>query len=177
MYLDILEQLSTMGRSSAEMKEMAERFKDLNPSDYDIMLQELIRAKDKRGVGNLMAISAANSVSLHPVLFAQSILLVDDKQIIFRAAEYQGEETIDVLLDYGYPWYQTAPSAAVVAFAIANYLMKKYGLEDEVRKLYNNLRVMQGCLDEQLRPIYDSLLRKITMLRGTSYGEYYQVCS
>jgi hypothetical protein len=174
MYLDFLEQLSTMGRSSAEMKEMTERFKDLEPTEYDMMLRELIRAKDKQGVGNLMAISVANSVHLHPQLFIQSILLVDDKQIIFNAAEYQGEGIIEALLDYGYFWFQTAPSAAVIAFSIADDLMKKYGLVDEVMELNNNLQVIQSCVDEQLRPIYDFLLLKITMLRETSYGKYYR---
>lgn len=99
---------------------------------------------------------------------------MDDKQIIFNAAEYQGEGIIEALLDYGYFWSQTAPSAAVIAFSIADDLMKKYGLVDEVMELNNNLQVIQSCVDEQLRPIYDFLLLKITMLRETSYGKYYR---
>jgi len=51
--------------------------------------------------------------------------------------------------------------AAVVVFAIADDLMKEYGLEDEALNLYNNLQVMQICLDAKLRPVYDSLLENI----------------
>ena len=112
----LLDKISAASLNKTEMRELADGCKDLPEQDYTEMLQYLLSIYDGPGVTNLLTISAINKIKLDPETFVKSIMMCDDRPVVLSCSDYQTEDVVTYLLDYGYKWHGGASNKTVTAF-------------------------------------------------------------
>lgn len=142
MNQELVTKISSALRTKDEMQELAEQCKELQPAQYDEMLESLLETYDGPGVGNLLVISALNKISLDPETFVQSIMITDKMQPIHLSAVYQNKDATEYLIDYGYKWFHGMSGKSYWAMKIAIDLTCKYQLEEERFKIVKVLNFM-----------------------------------
>jgi hypothetical protein len=142
MNQELVTKISTASRTKGELQELADQCKDLQPAQYDEILESLLETYDGPGVSNLLYISALNKITLNPETFVESIMMTDEENAVYAAGEYQQENAVPYLMDYGYKWSWGVPSAALIAMYLAVKLTVEHNMRDERNNIKKILKAM-----------------------------------